>query len=70
VKDIQNYRLNWKQHVDRIRENRLPKKLLNYKPMGMRGWEGKSLEGPVLNFWTQNGFDSTEFMSGKRKKKR
>jgi hypothetical protein len=36
VNDKQSYQLNWKQHVDRMGENRFPKKLLNYKPTGMR----------------------------------
>jgi hypothetical protein len=26
VKDVQNHGLNWKQHVDRMGENRFPKK--------------------------------------------
>jgi hypothetical protein len=34
VNDIQSYQLNWKQHVDRMRENRFLKKLPNYKPTG------------------------------------
>jgi hypothetical protein len=36
VNDIQSYQLNWKQHVDRMGENRFPKRLLNYKPTGTR----------------------------------
>jgi hypothetical protein len=35
VKDIQNYQLNW-EHVDRMRENGFPKKLLKHKPIGTR----------------------------------
>jgi hypothetical protein len=35
VNDIQSYQLNWK-HVDRMGENRFPKKLLKYKPIGTR----------------------------------
>jgi hypothetical protein len=36
VNDIQSYQLNWKQHVDRMGENRFPKKMFNYKPIGTR----------------------------------
>jgi hypothetical protein len=36
VNGIQSYQLNWKQHVDRMVENRFPKKLLNYKLTGTR----------------------------------
>jgi hypothetical protein len=36
VNDIQSYQLNWKQHFDRVGENIFPKKLLKYKPTGMR----------------------------------
>jgi hypothetical protein len=36
VNDIQSCQLNLKQHVDRMGENRFPKKLLNYKPTGTR----------------------------------
>lgn len=33
-------------------------------------WEEKKLmEGPVLNFWTENGLDSTQSVSRKKKKK-
>jgi hypothetical protein len=36
VNDIQSYQLNWKQRVDRMGENRFPKKLLKYKPIRTR----------------------------------
>jgi hypothetical protein len=36
VNDTHSYQLNWKQHVDRMGENRFPEKLLNYKPTGTR----------------------------------
>ena len=33
---IIEYRTNWKQHLNRIAENRIPKAALNYKPQGRR----------------------------------
>jgi hypothetical protein len=34
VNGIKSNKLNWKQHVDRMGENRCLKKLLKYKPIG------------------------------------
>ena len=35
-KTIIEYRTNWKQHLNRMTENRIPKAALNYKPQGGR----------------------------------
>jgi hypothetical protein len=36
VQEVQNYELKWTQHVLRTPANRLPRKLLRYKPHGCR----------------------------------
>ena len=36
IKDIQNYQLEWTQHVLRMPENTLPRKALQYQPQGKR----------------------------------
>jgi hypothetical protein len=36
VQEVQNYQFKWKQHVLRMPANRLPRKLLKYKPYGHR----------------------------------
>jgi hypothetical protein len=35
-KCIQNYRANWKDHIERMDSNRFPNNLLNYRPHGKR----------------------------------
>jgi hypothetical protein len=35
-KFIQNYRANWKEHIDRMDSSRIPNNLLNYRPHGKR----------------------------------
>jgi hypothetical protein len=35
-KFIQNYRVNWKNHIERMDCNRIPNNLLNYRPHGTR----------------------------------
>jgi hypothetical protein len=35
-KSIQNYRANWKDHIERMDSNRIPNNLLNYRPHGKR----------------------------------
>jgi hypothetical protein len=35
-KFIQNYRANWKNHIERTDSNRIPNNLLNYRPHGKR----------------------------------
>jgi hypothetical protein len=36
VQEVQNYQFKWMQHVLRMPANRLPRKLLKYKPHGRR----------------------------------
>jgi hypothetical protein len=33
-KFIQNYRTNWKEHIERTDSSRIPNNLLNYRPLG------------------------------------
>jgi hypothetical protein len=33
-KFIQNYRANWKEHIERMDSSRIPNNLLNYTPHG------------------------------------
>ena len=33
---INNYQLNWKNHVHRMSVNRIPKAMLHYRPLGKR----------------------------------
>ena len=33
---LTQYKINWREHIQRIDDNRLPKKILNYKPEGRR----------------------------------
>jgi hypothetical protein len=35
-KFIQNYRANWKEHIERMDSSRIPNNLLNYRPLGKR----------------------------------
>jgi hypothetical protein len=35
-KCIQNYRANWKDHIERMDSNRIPNKLLHNRPHGKR----------------------------------
>jgi hypothetical protein len=42
-KFIQNYRANWKDHIEIINSNRIPNNLLNYRPHGKRSL-GRSLK--------------------------
>jgi hypothetical protein len=46
-KFIQNYRANWKEHIERRVSNRIPNNLLNYRLHGKR-----SLERP-LKRWSE-----------------
>ena len=46
IVDIQNYQLKWNQHVLRMPGNRLPRKVLQYRPQGFRKTL-PSLERPV-----------------------
>jgi hypothetical protein len=46
-KFIQNYRANWKDHSERIDSNRIPNKVLHYRPHGKR-----SLRRP-LERWSE-----------------
>ena len=48
---LTQYKTNWREHIQRMDDNRLPKKLLNYKPEGRRNigrsqtrWEVDFLE--------------------------
>jgi hypothetical protein len=47
--DVQNYQLKWNQHVLRMPENTIPRKALQYRPPGKRGFSKTlpSLERPV-----------------------
>ena len=33
---LPQYKINWREHIQRMDDNRLPKKKLNYKPEGRR----------------------------------
>ena len=33
---LTQYKINWREHVQRMDDNRLPKKILNHKPEGRR----------------------------------
>lgn len=33
---VEENKTKWKDHVDRMAENRLPKKIMNYRPIGKR----------------------------------
>jgi hypothetical protein len=33
---IKDYQIKWRQHLERMGQNRIPKLLLNYKPRGRR----------------------------------
>ena len=33
---LTQYKINWRQHIQRMDDNRLPEKKLNYKPEGRR----------------------------------
>jgi hypothetical protein len=46
-KFIQNYRANWKDHIEKIDSNRIPNNLLNYKPHGKISLER------LLKRWSQ-----------------
>jgi hypothetical protein len=35
-KFIQNYRVNWKEHTERMDSSRIPNNLFNYRPHGKR----------------------------------
>jgi hypothetical protein len=47
-KFIQNYRTNWKEHIERIDSNRIPNNILKYKPHGKRSL------GRLLKLWSEN----------------
>ena len=47
---IINYRTNWKYHVNRMTENRIPKAALRYKP------QGKRKPGRPKKRWTEQEF--------------
>jgi hypothetical protein len=34
AKEIQTYQKNWKEHVERMQDDRLPKLAMKYKPVG------------------------------------
>jgi hypothetical protein len=48
-KFIQNYRANWKNHIERMDSNRIPNIFVNYKPH-----EKRSLGRP-LKRWSETG---------------
>jgi hypothetical protein len=48
-KFIQNYRANWKDHIERMDSNRIPNNLLNYRPHGKRSLER------LLKRWGDSG---------------
>ena len=33
---LMQFKINWEEHIQRMDDNRLPKKILNYKPVGRR----------------------------------
>ena len=33
---LTQYKINWREHIQRMDDNRLPKTILNYKPEGRR----------------------------------
>jgi hypothetical protein len=47
-KFIQNYRANWKEHIERMNSSRIPNNLLNYRPHGSRSL------GRPLKRWREN----------------
>ena len=36
---LTQYKISWREHIQRMNDNRLPKKKLNYKPDGRRNIE-------------------------------
>jgi hypothetical protein len=46
-KFIQNYRANWKNHIERTDSNRIPNNILNYRP------HGKGSLGRRLKRWSE-----------------
>jgi hypothetical protein len=47
LKFIQNYRANWKEHIERMDSSRIPNNLLNYRP------HGKGSLGRPLKRWSE-----------------
>ena len=47
---LTNYRTNWRQHVLRMEEHRIPKAAFNYRPQGRRNI------GRPRKRWTQQNF--------------
>ena len=47
IDKIAQYRNNWRDHVDRMTEDRIPKIIMNYKPKGKRNI------GRPLKRWSQ-----------------
>jgi hypothetical protein len=45
TEDIYQYMKNWKEHVDRMSSDRIPKMILKYEPKGKRNL------GRPLNRW-------------------
>jgi hypothetical protein len=46
-KFIQNYRANWKEHIERMDSSRIPNNLLKYRPHGKRS------QGRPLKRWSE-----------------
>ena len=36
---LMQYKIHWREHIQRMDDNRLPQKILNYKPEGRRNLE-------------------------------
>ena len=49
---LTQYKINWREHIQRMDDNRLPKKLLNYKPEGRRNI-GRPLTRWEDDFWEE-----------------
>jgi hypothetical protein len=44
-KFIQNYRANWKEHIERMDSRRIPNNLLNYRSHGERSRQSETVTG-------------------------
>jgi hypothetical protein len=62
-KFIQNYRTNWKEHIERMDSGRIPNNLLNYRPHGKRSL------GRPLKRWSETVTGLMKKMKKKKPKK-
>ena len=46
---ITQYKINWSEHIQRMDDNRLPKKNFNYKPEGRRNIGRPQRDGEIFS---------------------